>query len=195
MAISTQVLSPSHWPDLVAYFEYGGDCSGCWCMNHRLPIGLDFTGEAAKLAFEQLVLSQRVFGVLAYADSDSIPVGWLALDRKNSLPGHDCIGEAIADCVGVWSIHCVTSRQDWRQRGVERILIEAANILAGNLDAQAIEAYPEPNSREGQAFQSWNHFNGYQDVYLAQGYQAREAPSEFYAPLQRSLERESNHSS
>ena len=66
MNIFTKPLSSDLWADFEAYFEYKGACSGCWCMNHRLPIGLDFEGEAAKLAMKQLVESGRVYGILAY---------------------------------------------------------------------------------------------------------------------------------
>ena len=46
----TKELTSDLWRDFEAYFEYQGKCSGCWCMNHRLPIGLDIGGEPAKLS-------------------------------------------------------------------------------------------------------------------------------------------------
>ena len=109
-----KTLEKGLWKDFVAYFEFKGSCSGCWCMNHRLPIGLDFEGEAAKLAMEQLVKTNRVFGVLAYVEGDDVPVGWASLDRRKTLPGHDCIGEDIQCSEDEWSIHCITSRRDFK---------------------------------------------------------------------------------
>ncbi|MBP9707351.1 MAG: hypothetical protein KBD78_06870 [Oligoflexales bacterium] len=91
MNLYTKELSPNLWADFEKYFDFGGLSSGCWCMNHRLPIGLNFEGEAARLAMQQLVETGRVFGVLAYCDNDPIPVGWCSLDRRKTLPGHDCI--------------------------------------------------------------------------------------------------------
>lgn len=113
MSYTSKPLSSELWNDFESYFEYKGSCSGCWCMNHRLPMGLDFEGEAAKLAMKELVISNRVYGILAYVENDTVPVGWCALDRKKTLPGHDCIGEDIKCSDNDWSIHCVTSRQDY----------------------------------------------------------------------------------
>jgi hypothetical protein len=92
MIYFSKSLKSELWEDFRSYFEFDGSCSGCWCMNHRLPIGLDFEGEGAKLGMKDLVQTNRVFGVLAYAEGDSVPVGWVALDRRKTLPGHDCIG-------------------------------------------------------------------------------------------------------
>lgn len=73
--IFTEELNANLWEDFKAYFEFNGKCGGCWCMNHRLPIGLNFEGEPAKLAMEHLVKSGRIFGVLAYIDGENIPIG------------------------------------------------------------------------------------------------------------------------
>lgn len=75
---------------------------------------------------KQLVESNRVYGVLAYQDEDNIPVGWASIDRKQTLPGHDCIGSNINCSKDIWSIHCVTSRPDMKNRGVEKALTNAA---------------------------------------------------------------------
>ena len=112
MGLYTKELLPEMWTDFEAYFEYKGSCSGCWCMNHRMPVGLDFEGEAAKLAMKQLIQSKRVFGLLAYQDNDSVPVGWCSIDRRKTLPGHDCIEENIDCDKNIWSIHCISSRSD-----------------------------------------------------------------------------------
>ena len=160
MKIYTKALDSSLWGDLEAYFEYKGNCSGCWCMNHRLPMGLDFEGEAAKLALKQLVESNRVYGILAYEEGDAIPVGWASLDRRKTLPGHDCIRESISCSAAFWSIHCVTSRADKKNNGIEKELIQAATQLAKEYKACEVEAYPEPDSIEGKPYRTWNSFNG-----------------------------------
>ena len=147
MNIVTKKSSSDLWNDFEAYFNFKGSCSGCWCMNHRLPMGLDFEGEAAKLAMKQLVQTNRVFGVLAYDEGDSIPIGWASLDRKKTLPGHDCIGEDINCDSSIWSIHCVTARADWKNKGIEALLMESAVSLTKELKGKEVEAYPEPNSK------------------------------------------------
>ncbi len=144
-------------------------------MNHRLPCGLDVEGEAAKLFMKELVLSGRVYGVLAYAEGESIPVGWCAVDRRKTLPGHDCVREAIDCSESHWSIHCVTARQDFRQRGVEEFLSEEGLRLAQKLGADIVEAYPEPGSRAENGFRTWNTFGGHQSSYERLGF-APDAP-------------------
>ena len=158
-------------------------------MNHRLPIGLNFEGEAAKLAMQQLVESGRVFGVLAYEKSDAIPVGWCSLDRKRTLPGHDCIAEKIACDKDIWSIHCVTARSDFKDRGVEEILCNEALKLAAKYNAVAIESYPEPDSERGKPFKTWNVFNGFEAHFRKLGFVSIPKDfgdqGKFYRPMQK----------
>lgn len=171
MSLFVKVLKPNLWNDFQAYFDYQGKSSGCWCMNHRLPIGLNFEGEAAKLAMQQLVESGRVYGLLAYKEGDPIPVGWCSLDRRKTLPGHDCIAEDIACDHNIWSLHCVTSRSDYKNKGVEELLSTEALKLAEKMKAIAVEAYPEPASLVGQEFKTWNVFNGYQSHFEQLGFE------------------------
>ena len=187
MKIYTKNLSDSLWSDFEKYFEFNGKCSGCWCMNHRLPLGLDFEGEAAKLAMKQLIQSNRVFGILAYAECDDTPIGWCSVDRRKSLPGHDCIGEDI-DCEkDIWSIHCNTVREDYKNKGIQKILAEAACNLVKELNGKKIEAYPEPSSDPEKNFSTWNIFNGHQSTYEDIGFQKIERNygehSKFYFPM------------
>lgn len=172
MAFDTRKLTPKLWPDFEAFFDYKGACSGCWCMNHRYPMGLEIEGEPAKASMKALVLSQRVFGVLAYQDHDLIPVGWAALDRCRTLPGHDCIGLEIQRPASHWAIHCVCSRQDMKNQGIEALLVDAATALAQELGATEIEGYPEPLSDPAHPFQTWNTFGGHQSQFESLGYVA-----------------------
>ena len=192
MDIYTKDLSPALWTDFQAYFDYQGKSSGCWCMNHRLPIGLNFEGEAAKLAMQQLVETGRVFGVLAYAKNDPIPVGWCSLDRRRTLPGHDCIAEDIACDKIIWSIHCVTSRADFKNQGVEEILCSEALKLASRLKAKVVEAYPEPGSQRGQEFKTWNVFNGFESHFSQMGFEkipkSFGEQEKFFRPMQKAIE-------
>jgi len=188
----TKELTAELWSDFQAYFDFKGKSSGCWCMNHRLPMGLNFEGEPAKLAMQQLVESGRVFGVLAYSENDPIPVGWCSLDRRQTLPGHDCIEGDIACAKDIWAIHCVTSREDFKNRGVEDLLCKEALKLASKLEARVVEAYPEPGSKQGQPFKTWNTFNGHQSYFSQLGFE--KIPKDFggrekfYYPMQKALE-------
>ena len=191
MNFYTKPLNKNLWIDFVSYFEFKGSCSGCWCMNHRLPMGLDFEGEAAKLAMEQLVKSGRVFGVLAYVEGDHIPIGWASLDRRKTLPGHDCIGEDIQCSENQWSIHCITSRIDFKNKGVEELLMKSATELAKSYKSTQIEAYPEPHSQCTERFKTWNTFSGTEKYFTELGYEKIEKDfgsySEFYCPMLKKL--------
>ena len=191
MDIYTKELNPELWPSFEAYFDFKGKSSGCWCMNHRLPIGLNFEGEAARLAMKQLVESGRVFGVLAFVKDDPIPVGWCALDRKKTLPGHDCIGEEINCSNDVWSIHCVTARADKKNHGIEERLCSEALLLAEKLKAQSVESYPEPESERGKNFKTWNTFNGFESHFRKLGFVAMTKDfgerANFFRPMRKVL--------
>ena len=185
-------LSPELWSDFAAYFEYKDKCSGCWCMNHRLPIGLAFEGEAAKLAMKQLIESKRVFGILAYADGDRVPVGWCSVDRRKTLPGHDCIEEDIACSRDEWSIHCITTRTDYKNKGLESVLVQAGIELVKKKNGQSIEVYPEPGSSPTNSFKTWNTFNGYQSDFENMGFLKIErdfdSHAQFYYPMKKILD-------
>ncbi|PCJ20731.1 MAG: hypothetical protein COB02_00040 [Candidatus Cloacimonadota bacterium] len=187
----SKILNKNSWKEFEAYFEFGGKCSGCWCMNHRLPIGLDFKGEAAKLAMKQLVLSNRVFGILAFVENDRVPVGFCALDRKNTLPGHDCIANKITSPNSTWSIHCTTSRQDYKSKGVESYLLDEVTKLCKSMSGSNLEVYPEPKSIEGEEFKTWNTFNGYESYFLQNNFKKpQETPPElsnFFSILNKKL--------
>lgn len=191
MNYKAKSLNETLYDDFVAYFEYKGSCSGCWCMNHRLPLGLDFEGEAAKLAMQDLIQTNRVFGILAYAEGDKIPVGWCALDQRRTLPGHDCIAEDINCSEHEWSIHCVTSRSDYKNKGVEDFLVSEATALAKEYKATHVEAYPEPKSQSGSEFKTWNSFNGFESKYFAEGFERVDKElgecSEFFSVVRKTL--------
>lgn len=184
-------LTGELWSDFEAYFEYKNKCSGCWCMNHRLPVGLNFDGEAAKLAMKQLIESNRVFGVLAYTKGDKIPIGWCAVDRRRTLPGHDCIEEGIACEADEWSVHCITTRDDYKNKGVESTLVQAGIELVKKNNGRSIEVYPEPNSSPNKAFKTWNTFNGYQSDFENMGFCRVDkdfgSREEFYFPMKNTL--------
>lgn len=192
MNLTFEALSPAHWKDLEAYFEFRGRSSGCWCMNHRMPIGLDVEGEPARATMKALVESGRVHGVLAYRDSDPIPVGWASLDKRNTLPGHDCVGNDIGRSADRWSIHCITCRGDVREQGVEARLLEAATRLAVELGGAWVEGYPEPGSSQERPFATWNTFNAHQSSFESQGFNSIErdfgSHAEFYHPMEKRLD-------
>jgi GNAT superfamily N-acetyltransferase len=187
MSYYTKRLNGDLWNDFQSFFEFKGKCSGCWCMNHRLPIGLDFEGEAAKLAMKDLVESNRVFGILAYSECEEIPIGWTSLDRKKTLPGHDCIGDKIDIASNIWSIHCVTVRPDYKNKGIEEMMILAALESAKEMNASEVESYPEPKSRKGMSYKTWNTFNGHEDTYSEIGFKVVDInlgeSSNFYQPM------------
>lgn len=179
-------LSKDLWQDFENYFNYQGKCSGCWCLNHRLPIEEEIEGEPARAAMKALIEKEEACGLLAYDDEDPIPVGWVALDPKKALPGHDCIEEGNKESK-VWSLHCLSVRTDHKKRGVEKFLVQGAIDWLKEQRAKAVEAYPEPGSQNHYPFKTWNTFNGTQELFENYGFEKIEkdfgSHAEFYYPM------------
>ena len=183
--LATRPLTRDDWPAFEAFFTFGGSTSGCWCMNHRAPMGLDVVGDAARLSMKQLVETGRVYGVLAFAPGDATPIGWCAVDRTDTLPGHDCVGARAGDNPGRYSLHCIVVRSDWRGRGVEVALSDAGIAHAIALGATELEAYPEPDSRVGAPFATWNTFGGFESHFADVGFAPTSHQVEGYRTLRR----------
>ena len=136
-------LTPATWPDFLVLFAEHGPQNGCWCMYWRIrreDCHHQF-GEGNKLAFQAVVDSGRVPGILAYLAGQ--PVGWCAiapreefavLDRSPTLKR--------VDDQPVWSITCFFVGKAFRRRGLTASLIQAALDYARQQGAEIVEAYP-----------------------------------------------------
>lgn len=98
-------------------------------------------GEPNRVAFKAIVDSGVVPGLLAYSDSQ--PVGWCAIEPRESYPTLDrsrILGRV--DDAPVWSITCFYINRRFRGRGLMRGLLTAAVDWAGKQGAEIVEAYP-----------------------------------------------------
>jgi len=101
------------------------------------------------MAFRKLVKSGIVPGLLAYSDGE--PVGWCAVEPRESYPALDRSRTlARVDCEPVWSIPCFYVAKQFRGKGFMSKLLAAAVNWAAEHGARITEAYPvEP--RDGLA--------------------------------------------
>jgi GNAT superfamily N-acetyltransferase len=136
-------LTVHEWPDFLALFEEHGPQQGCWCMYWRVKRAecqRQF-GEGNQLAFQSIVESGKVPGILAYLEGQ--PVGWCSiapreefsvLDRSPTLKR--------IDDEPVWAIVCFFVSKAYRRRGLTEMLIQADIEYARDRGAKIIEAYP-----------------------------------------------------
>jgi len=141
-------LIPERWHKLERLFGKHGAAGGCWCMWWR-QTRAEFNrqrGEPNRIAFRTIVESGIVPGLLAYSDGE--PVGWCAVEPRESYPALDRSRTlARVDCEPVWSIPCFYVARHFRGRGLMPELLAAAINWAGRHGAPIVEAYPiEPKN-------------------------------------------------
>jgi len=150
-------LSADRWQDLEMLFGPRGATGGCWCMYWRLPRA-QFTahkGAGTKKAFQHLVESGEVVGVLAYTQGRA--VGWCAIAPRERYPvlQRSRLLKRV-DEVAVWSVVCFFVSKAFRGKGVTTTLLRAAVDYARQLGASVIEGYPvEPRNPPMPAVFAW----------------------------------------
>src|SRR5438876_6933447 len=120
-------LTPERWQDLAGLFGERGACAGCWCMWFRLPHAqwVRQKGDQNKRAFQKIVKSGEIPGLLAYSGKE--PVGWCALSPREQYPRLDSsrILKPV-DEKPVWSVTCFFVARPWRRQGVTVALLKEA---------------------------------------------------------------------
>ncbi|NQY99891.1 MAG: GNAT family N-acetyltransferase [Bdellovibrionales bacterium] len=185
--LTSKTLSESIWPDIVNFFEYKGTNSGCWCMNHRMHPGEVVEGDAAKELLKDGISRGQVNGLLFYDDSK--PIGWCAIDKAGSLIGHDCFQSSKSYEDSEWSIHCLCLIAEYRGKGLEKEMLVQAELYLAEQSAKRVEAYPEPGSRQGSPFSTWNTFCGYESDYLQAGFEKLEPVDPNYSMLEKTYQK------
>jgi predicted GNAT family acetyltransferase len=127
-------------------FGARGACGGCWCMVWRSEFGgkrwRESLGEPNRLAFERLVSSGSVHGVLAFDGKE--PVGWCSIGPRGDFPGLARSRVLQTDwSETTWSVTCFFIPTRHRGKGVATAMLEAAVELAKTRGATAIEGYPQ----------------------------------------------------
>jgi len=142
-------LTPARWNELEKLFGECGTTRGCWCMWWR-QTRAEFSrqhGEPNRIALRTIVESGVVPGLLAYSDGE--PVGWCAVQPRESYPALDRSRTlARVDSEAVWSIPCFYIARHFRGKGLMPELLTAAVSWAAKHGARIVEAYPvEPGSK------------------------------------------------
>lgn len=175
MAIEVKELSAALWPELERFFT-AEECSGCWCMNHRVPSGVTLQGEPARLALADWTRLGKVTGVLAF---DGIkPIGWCAFDRMIDLPGLDCgypVGESQRD--EIWAINCFSVLEGYDEAEVSKQMLSVALMAMERSGAKRIEGYPPPS------VPSDNSFSGTVSLFEKFGFRQAEQMNKHYVRM------------
>jgi GNAT superfamily N-acetyltransferase len=127
-------------------FGARGACGGCWCMAWRSEFGgkrwRASLGEPNRVAFERMVASGEVHGVLAFEGKE--PVGWCSIGPRGDFPGlarSRVLQTAWSETT--WSVTCFFIPTRHRGKGVATAMLEAAVELARARGATALEGYPQ----------------------------------------------------
>lgn len=154
-------------------------------MWFRLPRSEWSQGKGGKnrRAFRRVVERGPAPGMLAY--DGKRPVGWCAfaprehysaLQRSRSLQP--------VDERPVWSITCFYVARDWRRRGLNARLLEAACAYAKRRGATILEGYPIAPRKDYPA--AWAYV-GLQTAFAAAGFKVVARPSRSRAVMRRYL--------
>lgn len=150
-------LTADRWADLETLFGARGATGGCWCMAWRIKRSQfeQQKGEGNKQAFQQIVDSGEIPGILAYTDRQ--PIAWCAISPREMYPvlERSRILKRI-DAKPVWSITCFFVAKPFRRKGITIQLIQAAVEYAKTRGAAIVEAYPvEPKRDNMPAVFAW----------------------------------------
>lgn len=142
-ALIFQPLTSSEWPNFTRLFEEHGIQNGCWCMYWRIARAAFHHGfgERNKQAFQAIVDSGRVPGILAYLRGQ--PVAWCSIAPRADFPVLERSRTLKPiDNLPVWSITCFFVSKPFRRQGITEILIQGAIQYAREQGARIIETYP-----------------------------------------------------
>ncbi len=117
--------------------------NGCWCMYWRIKrkdFNKGFRGEN-KAKMKSIVNSGKVPGILAYDGRK--PIAWCSVAPREDFPvlKRSPVLRPVDD-KPVWSIVCFFVLEQYRKKGMMKILIKGAMSYAKKNGAKLIEAYP-----------------------------------------------------
>jgi GNAT superfamily N-acetyltransferase len=141
--IKIKPVDERNWADFEALFQSKGAPSYCWCMAWRKNRDeqKQNTSKSRKKFIKQRVSAGTPIGLLAYIDNEAI--GWCSIAPREThrrLGGDESIDK-------VWSITCFFIKREFRNKGLQHLLIEHAKKYAKKNRAKYVEAYPvEPKS-------------------------------------------------
>ena len=144
----TRPLTPANWPDLEELFGLAGGSivRGCWCMYFRRsgPSSAGAHGSVGaerKHAMCELVNSGIVPGLIGYLNGS--PAGWISLGPREDYAKlrRSNIMKPVDDTC-CWSVICSYVPKDFRGRGLQHKLLDAAIDYARDSGVGVLESYP-----------------------------------------------------
>jgi GNAT superfamily N-acetyltransferase len=170
--VETHPLTPDRWRDFSALMKARFDTRHCWCMWPRRATDYrNWSAESNRRAIKQAVdRAPAPPGVLAYVDGE--PAGWCAVAPRDEYPKLDRDrATAPLDDQRVWSVVCFLVLRNFRQRGLSKVLLQAAVDLAADHGAKVVEGYPAEGTRDA--------FRGVTSVFEEVGFEevARRKPN------------------
>jgi GNAT superfamily N-acetyltransferase len=178
--------TPDRWADIEALFGPRGAMAGCWCMWWRLARS-EFqknAGAGNRRAFKKIVERGDVPGILAY--DGARPVGWCAVQPKESYPSLARSRTKTVDDRPAWAVTCFFVAKDYRGKGISQALLRAAVAHARGRGAKLIEGYPIDTAQKAMDFSS---FMGTARVFAAAGFAEAARPSPNRPIMRRDLRR------
>ena len=170
--LAVRDLSPALWPALEELDGPRGACGGCWCMYWRLEKGErwdDLKGAPAKRRFKSLVTSGKAQGAIAFAGK--VPVGWIAIGRRQGFPRLDRARTlACEDAADVWALPCFFIKPGWRDQGVAAALLAHALKSLRKRGAKVAEGYPV-NLKPGQRLPNAFAWTGTRSIFANAGFE------------------------
>lgn len=178
-SIKIEKVHKENWTQLEKLFSGSKECLDCWCMNHRSQPSSCPTGDKAKSALKNVLLSKSAYGLLAFFNGE--PVGWCAFDPVETQIGHDyCLQNKIFHQPNAWMIHCLFIDQKYRSKGISRELISAAVIESKKNMASEVVSFPIPAESEGKFPKEVAEFSGRLSTFLKLGFTVRGKIDDFY---------------
>lgn len=145
-SFTARPLTPATWADLEELFDLPGGAivRGCWCMYYRLTGKVSVSAAAGvghKQALCDLVDEGVVPGLVGYLDGK--PAGWISLGPREDYRKleRSRIMKPVDD-TEVWSVVCTYVAKEYRGRGVQHELLNAALDFARRKGVKTLEAYP-----------------------------------------------------
>lgn len=184
--IQIERVTEENWQKLVQLFSGSAECSACWCMNHRSSPSSCPTGDSAKAALQQDLITGEAFGLLAMVDN--VPAGWCAVDPVKTQVGHDYYPQSKqCESSSAWMIHCLYIDPNHRGAGLSKALINAAVDLAKAEGASELLAFPIPEDSVGKFPKDVAEFSGRFSTFKKFGFEAKVRLDDFYQVVSKPL--------
>lgn len=189
MDIQIRKMTPALVEDYFKFFdeiafadhpEWGCDCYCCFYHAESAKDWEARTGVQNKILARQMILADKLTGLLAYADD--LPVAWCHYEKKDLLPGIKTFyPEFLSETqesqepqesqesqtgTSIASIVCFTVAQGYRQKGIAGKMLDFACRDLLQSGTSLIEAYPAKDSSSDE-----HNYHGPLSMYLSHGFE------------------------